>query len=136
MDRDWVLPEIQHIEIGDIIPDGKPGTVFFTVEAFEPNRNLVLHTNSHIRTIGLGFLRGSPLEPNGEITWVFYLYQYKPNQTRLILRTRARYEPWLIKFIIWPFFMLGEYLFPRQILLGIKRRVETLPFTLSNVAQI
>jgi hypothetical protein len=131
-----ILPEFQQIEIGDIIPDGAPGTAFFTVEDLKPNGYLVLHSNSHFRYIGPGFLRDSPLEPYGEFSWVFYLYNYGPNQTRLILRTRARYGPLLIRIISWPLLMLGEYLFPRQILLGIKKRVETLPSIVSTFAQI
>jgi hypothetical protein len=124
---DRILPEFQQIEIGDIIPDGEPGTAFFTVEAFEPNGYLVLHSNSHVRYIGPGFLLDTPFEPHGEFSWVFYLYPRGPNNTRLILRTRARYAPWTFRIVAWPLLMLGEYVFPRQILLGIKKRVEMMP---------
>ncbi len=132
---DRILPEFQQIEKGDIIPDGEPGTAFFTVEDFKADAYLVLHSNSHFRYIGPGFLRDTSLEPYGEFSWVFYLVPYGPDKTRLLLRTRARYGPWPIRIIAWPFLMLGEYLFPRQILLGLKLRVETMPAATPMVVQ-
>ena len=34
---DEILPEYQHTAVGDIIPDGPPGTVYFIVKQIEPD---------------------------------------------------------------------------------------------------
>jgi hypothetical protein len=44
-----IIPELQHIEIGDFIPDGAPETKCgLTVEELEPGRALALHSTSHL----------------------------------------------------------------------------------------
>ena len=37
-----VIPELQHLSVGDIVPDGEPGTAFYRVIVLEPSRTLVL----------------------------------------------------------------------------------------------
>lgn len=44
-----IVPELQDIAVGDFIPDGAPETECgLIVEAYEPNRSLVLHSTSHL----------------------------------------------------------------------------------------
>lgn len=46
---DTIVPELQEIHIGFFIPDGAPETgCGLFVEHLEPNRCLVLHSNSHL----------------------------------------------------------------------------------------
>src|SRR5947209_12127188 len=44
---DRIIPEFQHPAIGDSVPDGPPGTAFFTVAALEPQRALALSSTTH-----------------------------------------------------------------------------------------
>ena len=58
---DHVLPECQHLEIGDTVPDGPEGTARFTVAAITPGRLLALHDpdGTHI--------------PQTDFSWTFVL---------------------------------------------------------------
>jgi hypothetical protein len=38
---------VRDLRVGDVIPDGPPGTASFQVEYVEPARLLVLHSTSH-----------------------------------------------------------------------------------------
>ena len=123
---DRILPEFQGLRVGDIVPDGPPGTAYFNVVAMEPERFLVLHSTTHVRRLAPGSLQGTKLAPEGEFTWVFVLAQQSdPGRTRLILRTRAKYEPAYFRILGRFLFTIGELLFPMDTLKGIKRRVES-----------
>ena len=130
-DRAWmhsadsILPEFQQPHaVGDIVPDGPPGTAYFVVRAVEPERLLVLHSDTHIKLITPAFWQTKPWASDGEFTWNFILQPVDPNSTRLILRTRARYGPALFRRVAPPLLYLSEAIFPRQLLHGIKRRAE------------
>ena len=44
-----IIPELQHIQLGDFIPDGAPETkTGLIVEELEPGRGMALHSNSHL----------------------------------------------------------------------------------------
>src|SRR4029079_6912492 len=46
---DRIIPELQHCEVGDFIPDGPPETECgFDVEQVVPYRHLVLRSTSHL----------------------------------------------------------------------------------------
>ena len=76
---DRILPEFQHLEVGDTVPDGPEGTARFTVAAITPGRLLALHDpdGTHI--------------PQTDFSWTFVLRKIGAGSTRLILRTRATY---------------------------------------------
>ena len=57
---DRILPEFQQLAVGDIVPDGPPGTATFTVAELEPNRLLALYSTSHIALLAPAFLRKNP----------------------------------------------------------------------------
>src|SRR5512133_2990338 len=44
---DTILPQFQQVAVGDIIPDGPPGTAWFTVQEVKPGKVLVLYSDSH-----------------------------------------------------------------------------------------
>jgi hypothetical protein len=104
-----IIPELQHIRVGDIFP-ALPGiTEGFVLLAFEPDRSLTL-----------GWLNpdGSPM-----VTWVFVLEAHAGNTTRLIVR--VRYRPpdqprWLPLFAI----RLQHFVMQRKQLLEIAGRVK------------
>jgi hypothetical protein len=130
-DRAWmhsadrILPEFQQPPaVGDVVPDGPPGTAFFVVRAVEQERFLVLHSDTHIKLITPAFWQGTRWASYGEFTWNFILQPVGQNSTRFILRTRARFGPTLFRRVAPPLLYLSEAIFPRQLLHGIKRRAE------------
>ena len=103
-----IIPELQHIRVGDIFP-ALPGiTEGFVLLAFERERSLIL---------GWRNPDGSPM-----VTWAFVLEPHPGNATRLIVR--ARYHPpdqprWLALLVI----RLEHFVMQRKQLLEIARRV-------------
>jgi hypothetical protein len=46
---DRIVPELQHLGVGDFVPDGPPDTQCgFVVVAEEPERHVVLHSTTHL----------------------------------------------------------------------------------------
>ena len=102
---DRILPEFQHLEVGDVIPMGSGPS--WPVAAIEPNQSIVLVIR----------------EPGMEYTWSWGLYELDEGTTRLVLRIRTR----LTKPLMIPFFHIfdpGAFLMTRKHLLGIKQRAE------------
>jgi hypothetical protein len=88
-----VLPELQRLTVGDLIPDGPPQTQCgFEVTALEPGRHLVLRSTSHLpltwRQRGLAGVDWS---------WSFELLPVAGGRrTRLVFRWRSHTWPgWL-----------------------------------------
>jgi hypothetical protein len=108
-DSTWrVLPEFQHLAVGDVIPMGSGPS--WPVTAVEANRSLVLHI----------------VDEGVDITWSYLLERLDGGRTRLILRVRTwlTLTPQLV-----PLLLLmdpGEFLMVRRHLLGIKERAEAL----------
>ena len=101
-----IIPEFQHLEVGDVIPMGKPPS--WPVKAIEPNRMLLIVIN----------------EPNAQVTWCFMLDEIADRQTRLILRVRNRLTMSPLLLLSLPIMLPGEFLMVRKMLLGIKQRAE------------
>lgn len=123
---DRIMPEFQDLKEGETVLDGPPGTAFFVVRLLEPNRALVLYSDSHLRLLVPRVIREDPRYGiNGEFSWAFVLEEKAPGSTRLILRTRARWGPRLYRALTTPFILVGgEFFTTRKMLHGIKRRVE------------
>lgn len=101
-----IMPEFQHIEVGDLVPFRPDGKMGMWVRGMEPNR-WVLWTDA-----------------KGEATWCWGLYPVGEKQTRLVTRLRVRYNwksQWMIYFILQD---VGDIVMMRKCLLGIKRRAE------------
>ena len=103
-----IIPEFQHLEVGDVIPMGKPPS--WPVKAIEPNKSLLIV----IRERGV------------EVTWCFMLDEIDDNQTRLVLRVRSRLAMTPMLLLSLPIMYPGQYLMIRKMLLGIKQRAESL----------
>jgi len=110
-----VIPELQRIDEGAIMPWLPGATEGFTVLHVEPQRCLIM-----------GVLPSDGREPT--MTWAFVLEEIEGGITRLIVRARARsgYRPpfglptWTIRTLVpW-----GHFLMLRKQLVGIARRVE------------
>lgn len=102
-----IIPEFQHLEVGDVIPMGKPPS--WPVKAIEPNRLLLIVIR----------------EPGVEVTWCFMLDEIEDKQTRLILRIRTCLIMTPMLLLSFPIMYFGQFLMIRKMLLGIKQRAES-----------
>jgi hypothetical protein len=103
-----ILPEFQHLAVGDRIPVGRGPS--WPVAVVEANRALVLD----MRNLG-GF----------DWVWQFGLYPVDQNRTRLVSRSRVCTKTvWarLATYAIEP----AGFVMTRRMLLGLKQRAETL----------
>lgn len=103
---DRILPEFQHVEVGDILPWTPTADDGFIVRAVEPERALVVG------------------ETTGSFTWAFVLEPIDATRTRLIARVRTWYQSLayalMVRFVWRPI----HFGMQRRQLLNIKRRVE------------
>jgi hypothetical protein len=123
---DAILPEYQDLSIGDIIPDGPPGSAWYTVERLEPNRAMVLYATTHFK-YAFPALKGTRYELTGAFSWAFVLEPVDERRTRLTLVNRTAYEPRMMRFVLNPMYRLVDGIHQRAILERIKRRVERTP---------
>ncbi|HEU0026431.1 MAG TPA: hypothetical protein VFQ25_04885 [Ktedonobacterales bacterium] len=120
-----ILPELQRLAVGDVIPDGPPGSAYFTVIALEPQRTLALYSTTHGTVWLPRALRDNPrLGVHSELGWVFVLRAPAPDTTRLILRTRGTGGPALYRALAWALLPPADFLVARMLLVTVKRNVE------------
>jgi hypothetical protein len=127
-----LLPDLQDLVVDDIVADGPDFMAYWRVRIVDPPRALVYWTLRHP-------WRGAPVNPRDpkalarrerglvaggtyvECSWGFYLNEYSPGRTRLVIRTRAISSPaWLRRM---PYGLVDAYLSHAE-LSNIKRRVE------------
>ncbi len=121
---DEILPEFQNLNTGDTIPDGPPGSAYYEVAALEPQRFLVLLATTHFKYMAPRFMQGTRFEPSGEWSWAFILEPISDSKTRLTSRWRGTGRPRLYLNLLKPAIWLIDQHQQREILKGIKRRVE------------
>jgi hypothetical protein len=103
-----IVPELQHMEVGDLIPMSPNGKQGFWVKDFESNRWMLWWDNK------------------GDVTWYWGLYPQDDSHTRLITRLRIHYH-WTSLTILFSLPMDGgDIVMMRKCMLGIKRRAEML----------
>jgi hypothetical protein len=135
---DHIVPELQNLEVGDTVLDGPPGTAFFTVAKLEPERVLALFSTTHILFMAPASLRNNPkFGLHGDFSWVFILDEKEEGVTRLIVRTRASYEPKMFRMLTRPILFPADFLMARMMLQTIKQRVEqSVTQTLGSVEEM
>jgi hypothetical protein len=122
---DHIIPDLQQLEVGDTILDGPPGTAFFTVAKLEPARVLAFFSTTHILMMAPESVRNNPkVGIHGEFSWVFVLDEQEEGITRLIVRTRASYEPKIFRMLTRPVLYPADFLMAHMMLQTIKQRVE------------
>lgn len=103
-----VIPALQGLRIGDVVPmrpDGKQG---LWVKEMEPPGSMLWW------------------DKKGDVTWFWGLYPVAENKTRLVTRIRIRYH-WLRPSIIYMMVVdVADIVMLRKCLLGIKERAEKL----------
>jgi hypothetical protein len=118
---DAVLPEYQHLKVGDTIPLAPDG-FGLPVILLEPEQMLVLCGDTR-----LGGATIPALKPGEYLaaSWGFYLSGQADGTTRLAERWRAGYTPTALNTIFYRAFLEpGAFLMQRKMLLGIKARAE------------
>jgi hypothetical protein len=108
-----LLPEYQHIAVGDLICDGPDYASYFRVQRVDPYKALVYRSIRHPR-------RGSPIDitdPESprrveqqlldsgtyfDFTLTLVLRAASSQQTRLLVRTRAVYSPQALRLLAMP----------------------------------
>jgi len=112
-----IVPELQQLALGDVVPDSDSGASFFTVARLDPGRALVLRSHTH----------PLPIYRDVDFTWAFALRE-DPGGTRLVMRARVRYTPlwpaWIVGLLMRVGFGFGDVVQAGAMLGGIRRRAE------------
>jgi hypothetical protein len=130
-----LLPEYQHVAVGDIICDGPNYASYFHVQHVDPLHALVYRSIRHLR-------RGSPIDINDpespsrvekqlldsgtyiDFTWALVLHPLPRQRTRLLVRTRANYSPPATRLLSVPLGLV-DATYGVAMLRAIARRAET-----------
>lgn len=124
-DTERIVPEWQDLRVGDAILDGPPGTACHIVRQIEPNRSLVLFTDTHLPYLLPTRLR---TRVSGKLSAAFLLIQIESGRSRVVRRMRATCSPLAFRLIAMPVVLIwGEWITARNFLRGLKRRVEGAP---------
>jgi hypothetical protein len=115
---DRIIPELQKLAVGDVLPIKPSGPDGFAVLAFDPPRALVLGDSS--------LLPGRPMPPKGKPrgTWAFLLEPIGRTGTHLIVRVRIDYEPSWAATLVRPFIAGLHEVMERKQLRTLKQRAE------------
>lgn len=110
-----IIPELQHVKVGDLFPALHGVTEGFTVLRVEHERSLIL-----------GWLRPHQRQPL--ITWAYILHEPEPEVTRLKVRARSAdgyHTPFdLPDWTIRTYTAWGHSMMQQKQLLGIAQRAE------------
>lgn len=108
---DRVIPELQHLKIGDRIEIAPNNGL--TVTQLEPCIVMLLHERVE--------------QPFINWTWVYYLEKIDNEKTRLIIRTRIESDSTSIGALIATYVIMepGAFIMERKMLKGFKARAET-----------
>ncbi len=131
---DTILPEWQHLNAGDIVPDGPDYAAYFRVVEVREREAIVYHS---IRYPGRGQAvdptdpealrrREEQLQHGGvyiDFSWVFALRPVDGNATRLLIRTRANIYPRRMRFTELPFGLVDLF-HVSTMFRGIRQRAE------------
>jgi hypothetical protein len=118
---DRVVPEWQHLQVGDRVLDGPPDKhCAFVVRLLEPNRHLVLHSREHLPP-GWADQYGASMD----WSWAFVLDRLPGDTTRFLLRSRLHLEPRWVEAFYLGTVIPADFVMSRQMLRGVKTRAES-----------
>jgi len=102
-----IIPELQHVAVGDVIPMSPDGKQGLRVKAFEPNQWMLWWHDK------------------GDSTWCWGLSPLDSSHTRLITRVRIQYR-WTSPSILFNLPLdVMDIVMMRKCMLGIKQRAES-----------
>ena len=119
---DRIIPELQHCDVGDFIPDGPPeADCGFLVEQVDAHRHLVLRSTTHL-----------PLKWRTDFgarltwSWTFLLVPTASGRTtRFVFRWRAAVDPWWVKAFCSAAIVPADAIMSHDMLHGLQRRAES-----------
>ena len=118
---------VRELRVGDVIPDGKPGTAYFRVALVERPNLLVLTSQTHLPP-GWGEKHGARIT----WTWTFHLTELSDSSTRVHLRVRGHMSPWWLTALYVATLIPADSVMSTGMLRGLKRRVEQRATPLSS----
>jgi len=104
---DRIIPELQNLKEGDLIPMGPIEDLGFHVHTIDPNRFMLWGEQ-------------------GEMSWLWHLSPIEEGRTRLITRVRLKYDwthPIILGYLVLD---AGDIIMMRKCMLGIKERAEAM----------
>lgn len=109
---------VRDLRIGDVIPDGPPGTAYFRVAQVDRPHLLVLRSQTHLPP-GWG-------EHGARITWTWtvHLTELPDGATRVHLRVRGRMRPWWFAAVYVLTIVPADFVMSTGMLAGLKSRAE------------
>jgi hypothetical protein len=116
---DHIIDELQDLAVGDIVPDGEPGTAWYVVDELAPARHLVLRSTTHLPPSW----RREPAKAWMDWTWAFVLEPAGPAATRLIVRVRGAGGPGWFRLLYRAVIVPGDAVMSRSLFAGLARRV-------------
>jgi hypothetical protein len=115
-----LIPELQHLRVGDEVPDGAPETrCVFVVTELEPNRHLVLHSTEHLPP-ELAARFGAWID----WSWAFVVVDLGDGRTRFHLRSRFRLGPRWVAAGYLLTLVPADAVMARQMMRGLRARAE------------
>jgi hypothetical protein len=117
---DTVVDDLQTLTVGDVVPDGAPGTAFYVVAEIDPPHTWVLRSTSHVPEPLRGWMWI-------DWTWAFSLAPEGDRRTRLRVAVRATYGPWWARPLIEGLVVPSDFVMARSMLRGLRRRAEGRP---------
>jgi pimeloyl-ACP methyl ester carboxylesterase len=114
-----IVPELQKLAVGDILPVKAKGSDGFAVLVIDPQRALVLGDPSLLPD----GTRSAPHAPRA--TWAFVLEPLSAARTRVHVRVRAEYERGLASSLLRPLVTALHDVMERKQLRTLKQRAET-----------
>lgn len=121
---DHIVPELQHIAVGDVLPATPRGNDGFPVLRVEPERVLVLGSPGLAAT-GVPSAQRGMLGAKYVMTWAFVLEPIGDAATRLSVRVRGDYEPNLKNQVATPVLGLVHGIMEHEQLRNLKLRAES-----------
>jgi hypothetical protein len=116
-----IVPEWQQLRVDDVILDGPPGTAYYVVRQFDPQRSLVLFTDTHLPHILPARQRRHVA---AALTAAYLLVPLANGTTRVVRRMRMTCRPLWFRLLVVPLVWIwGEWITAHNLLRGLKRRV-------------
>lgn len=119
---DRIVPELQGLQVGDMVSLRRGNVPAFLVHAIEPGRALVLRARAPRTGRPATLQDPSPLA--AETTWAFVLIPKGDGSTRLLVRQRVAHKGNLLAGAMWELVELASFVMERRMLLGVRQRAQ------------